>query len=184
MASVESLKDLLIDELKDLYSAEQQLVKALPKMAKAASNPDLKNGFTEHLEQTKGHVERLEEAFSSLGETAKAKTCKAMQGLIEEGSEAIDLDAPDAVRDACLIGAAQRVEHYEIAAYGTVRAFASTIGKEDIANLLEETLNEESETDKKLTTLGESVNQEANSDGDEAAGDSAATTGNKARGRR
>ncbi len=184
MASVESLKDLLIDELKDLYSAEQQLVKALPKMAKAASNQDLKNGFTEHLEQTKGHVERLAEAFSSLGEKAKAKTCKAMQGLVEEGSEAIDLDAPDAVRDACLIGAAQRVEHYEIAAYGTVRAFASTIGEEEIANLLEETLNEETEADKKLTTLAELVNQKANSGGDEVSTETPATAGNKARWRR
>jgi ferritin-like metal-binding protein YciE len=163
MASVDSLKDLLIDELKDLYSAEQQLVKALPKMAKAASNQDLRNGFNEHFAQTKEHVERLEQAFSTLGEKPRAKTCKAMQGLIEEGSEAIELEAPDAVRDACLIGAAQRVEHYEIAAYGTVRAFATTIGEEQIANLLGETLNEESDTDKKLTTLAASVNAEANS---------------------
>jgi ferritin-like metal-binding protein YciE len=162
MASAASLKDLLIDELKDLYSAEQQLVKALPKMAKAASNPKLKNGFNEHLEQTKGHVARLEEAFSSLGEKARSKTCKAMRGLVEEGAEAIDLDGPEAVRDACLIGAAQRVEHYEIAAYGTVRAFASTIGEQEVADLMGETLREEAETDKKLTTLAGSVNQDAN----------------------
>jgi ferritin-like metal-binding protein YciE len=183
MASVESLKDLLIDELQDLYSAEQQLVKALPKMAKAASNQDLKNGFNEHLEQTKGHVERLEQAFSSLGEKARAKTCKAMQGLVEEGSEAIDLDGPDAVRDACLIGAAQRVEHYEIAAYGTVRAFAATIGEQNIADLLEETLNEEADTDAKLTSLAESVNQEANS-GTESDSAEAAPPAGKARARR
>jgi ferritin-like metal-binding protein YciE len=172
MASIDSLKELLIDELKDLYSAELQLVKALPKMAKAASNQDLKEGFTEHLEQTKGHVQRLEEVFGLLGEKARAKTCKAMEGLIEEGSEAIELDGPAAVRDACLIGAAQRVEHYEIAAYGTVRAFATAVGEEQIANLLEETLNEEAETDKKLTSLSEGINQEANSgaDGDSAGG--------------
>lgn len=176
MASAESLKDLLIDELKDLYSAEQQLVKALPKMAKAASNAELKNGFTEHLEQTKGHVSRLEEAFSSLGEKARAKTCKAMQGLVEEGSEAIDLDGPEAVRDACLIGAAQRVEHYEIAAYGTVKAFASTIGETEVADLLNQTLREESETDKKLSTLAKSVNKEANSGGREAEDDSEANS--------
>jgi ferritin-like metal-binding protein YciE len=187
MSSVASLKELLIDELKDLYSAEQQLVKALPKMAKAASNSELKEGFTEHLEQTKGHVARLEEAFNSLGEKARAKTCKAMQGLVEEGSEAIDLDAPDAVRDACLIGAAQRVEHYEIAAYGTVRAFASTIGEQEIADLLEETLNEETETDQKLSTLAESVNQEANSGGSDDRDESnasAASESSKVRSRR
>lgn len=162
MPAVESLKDLLIDELKDLYSAEKQLLKALPKMARAATNPDLKEGFTTHLEETQGHVDRLEQAFSKLGETAKAKTCKAMQGLIEEGSEAIELEAPDAIRDACLIGAAQRVEHYEIAAYGTVRSLAETLGEDEVAGLLQETLDEEGETDKKLTTLSETVNEEAN----------------------
>src|SRR4051812_13690535 len=146
MPAVESLKDLLVDELKDLYSAEKQLLKALPKMAKAASNEELKNGFTTHLEETKGHVERLEQAFEKLGETAKAKTCKAMQGLVEEGTEAIELDAPDAIRDACLIGAAQRVEHYEIAAYGTVRSLAAKIGEDEVADLLQETLDEEGAT--------------------------------------
>jgi ferritin-like metal-binding protein YciE len=120
MPAITSLKDLLVDELKDLYSAEQQLVKALPKMSKASTHADLKDGFNSHLEETRGHVQRLEEAFSKLGVPAKAKTCKAMQGLIAEGAEAIDLDATETLRDACLIGAAQRVEHYEIAAYGTV----------------------------------------------------------------
>jgi ferritin-like metal-binding protein YciE len=184
MASIDSLRDLLIDELKDLYSAEQQLVKALPKMAKAASNQDLKDGFTEHLEQTRGHVQRLEEAFSCLGEKARAKTCNAMEGLVEEGSEAIGLDAPDAVRDACLIGAAQRVEHYEIAAYGTVRAFATAIGEEQIANLLEETLNEESETDRNLTSLAGSINQEANSGTEADSAEGAAQAAGKSRSRR
>jgi ferritin-like metal-binding protein YciE len=171
MASISSLKDLLIDELKDLYSAEQQLVKALPKMAKAASNSDLKNGFTSHLEQTRGHVERLEQAFSLLGVPAKAKTCKAMQGLVAEGAEAIELETDDdRLRDACLIGAGQRVEHYEMAAYGTARSFASTIGEDEVANLLQETLDEEGETDKKLTTLSETVNADASEagEGDEA----------------
>jgi ferritin-like metal-binding protein YciE len=168
MPSITSLKDLLVDELKDLYSAEQQLVKALPKMSKASTHADLKDGFNSHLEETRGHVQRLEEAFSKLGIPAKAKTCKAMQGLIAERAEAIDLDATETLRDACLIGAAQRVEHYEIAAYGTARAFASTIGEDDVADLLQETLEEEAATDKKLTSVAEAVNQEAKRSGDES----------------
>src|SRR5260221_2504780 len=131
MAARHSLKDLLIDELQDLHSAETQLVKALPKMAKAASSGELKAGFTEHLEQTKGHVDRLEEALRFLKASAEGKTCRAMKGLVEEGAEAIDTDAPDALRDANLIGAAQRVEHYEIAAYGTARAFDEVLGHVD-----------------------------------------------------
>jgi ferritin-like metal-binding protein YciE len=164
MPEVSSLKELLVDELKDIYNAEQQLVKALPKMAKAASNPQLKAGFTKHLAETRGHVDRLEQAFRSLGEKARGKTCKAMQGLVEEGSEAIELEAPDAVRDAALIGAAQRVEHYEIAAYGTVRAFAESLGEDDVAELLQANLDEEGETDKKLTAMAETVNEEANTE--------------------
>lgn len=167
MTSLNSLKDLLVDELKDLYSAETQLVKALPKMAKAASNDELKAGFNEHLEQTKGHVERLERALGMLGANPKGKTCQAMKGLVEEGAEAIETEAPDAIRDANLIGAAQRVEHYEIAAYGTARAFADTLDEDEVAALLQETLDEESETDKKLTTLSETVNQDANACGAE-----------------
>jgi ferritin-like metal-binding protein YciE len=162
MPAIKTLKDLLVDELRDLYSAEQQLVKALPKMAKAATSPDLKEGITMHLEETRGHVERLDQAFKTLGVPARAKTCKAMKGLVEEGQEAIDLEAPDAIRDACLIGAAQRVEHYEMAAYGTARAFAATIGEDEVVDLLQQTLDEEGETDKKLTELSETVNQEAN----------------------
>ena len=167
MPALHSLRDLLIDELRDLHHAENQLVKALPKMAKAASHDELKEGFTEHLEQTRGHVDRLERCFKLLGEKARGKTCHAMQGLVEEGKEAIEEDAPDSIRDAKLIGAAQRVEHYEIAAYGTARAFAETLGESKVADLLQETLDEEGETDKKLTALAETINQEAHSSSDE-----------------
>jgi ferritin-like metal-binding protein YciE len=158
----EGLKELYIDELKDLYSAETQLVKALPKMAKAASSDELRRGFEEHLEQTRGHVERLEKVFKTLGESPKGKTCKAMQGLIEEGAEVIEEDFEGSLMDAALIGAAQRVEHYEIAAYGTVCAFAKELGESDQATLLNETLDEEKETDEKLTELAEQINTEAN----------------------
>ena|ERR1051326_3333220 len=167
MPALNSLKDLLIDELRDLHSAESQLVKALPKMAKAASNEDLKAGFLEHLEQTKVHVDRLEQSLQRLEASAKGKTCHAMKGLVEEGTEAIEADAPDSVRDANLIGAAQRVEHYEIAAYGTARAFAETLGETDIAELLQETLDEEAETDKKLTSLAQTVNEDASTESEE-----------------
>lgn len=168
MSSVNTLQELLLEEIKDLYDAEKQLVKALPKMAKAASSPDLQQGFTNHLEETKGHVSRLESVFERLSAPAKGKTCKAMQGLIEEGSEAIDLDAPDAIRDACLIGAAQRVEHYEIAAYGTARALAETLGENEVAELLEQTLNEEKTANDSLTELAQTVNEEANAVGTES----------------
>jgi ferritin-like metal-binding protein YciE len=161
MPSLKNLRDLLVDELRDLHNAENQLVKALPKMAKAASNEELREGLDEHLEQTKEHVDRLERCFKLLGMAAKGKTCHAMKGLVEEGTEAIETDAPDAIRDANLIGAAQRVEHYEIAAYGTARAFAETLGETKVANLLQETLDEEGETDKRLTALAEQINQEA-----------------------
>ena len=162
MAALNSLRDLLVDELRDLHNAENQLIKALPKMAKAASHEELKEGFEEHLEQTRDHVDRLERCFKLLGMAAKGKTCHAMKGLVEEGKEAIEEDAPDAIRDAKLIGAAQRVEHYEIAAYGTARAFAQTLGETKVADLLQETLDEEGETDKKLTALAETINEEAN----------------------
>lgn len=161
MPALKNLRDLLVDELRDLHSAETQLVKALPKMAKAASNDELREGFEEHLEQTKEHVDRLERCFKLLGATAKGKTCHAMKGLVEEGSEAIETEAPDTIRDANLIGAAQRVEHYEIAAYGTARAFAETLGETKVADLLQDTLDEEGETDKRLTALAEQINEEA-----------------------
>jgi ferritin-like metal-binding protein YciE len=155
------LKELYVDELKDIYNAETQLVKALPKMAKAASSEELRSGFEEHLEQTKGHVSRLEQIFESLGESPKGKKCKGMEGLVEEGSEMIDEEFEASVKDAGIIGAAQRVEHYEIAAYGTVRAFAETLGHEDHISLLQETLEEEKQTDEKLTGLAKKINSQS-----------------------
>jgi ferritin-like metal-binding protein YciE len=156
-----SLKDVLHEEIKDLYNAEGQLIKALPKMAKAAVNPELKAGFLKHLEETRGHVVRLEQVFKLLGKPAKGKLCPAMKGLIEEGSEGIEENKPSALRDAILIGSAQRVEHYEIAAYGTVRSFAEKLGEEKIAKLLQQTLDEEGATDQKLSDLSDIVNEEA-----------------------
>lgn len=153
-----SFKDLLVDELRDLYDAETQLLKALPKIAKAASNTELKQGFEQHLQQTRGHVERLERAFQILSAPVKRKTCHAMKGLVEESNEALAGQWPDEVRDANLIGAAQRVEHYEIAAYGTARAFAQALQEQEVAGLLQATLEEESATDKKLTAISASVN--------------------------
>lgn len=158
---VQSLQDLLIDELKDIYSAEKQITRALPKMAKAAKSPELKQAFEKHLEETKGQIERLDEIFETLGKKATGKTCHGMQGLVEEGSEMIgELDKSD-VRDAALISAAQRVEHYEIAAYGTVREYAKMLGQKNIAKLLEETLEEEKATDEELNSLSSQVNSSA-----------------------
>jgi len=149
------LDDLYLDQLKDLYSAEKQLVQALPKMAKAANTEELKMGFQEHLEQTKTHVNRLEQIFASLGSSPGRKKCEAMEGLVKEGQEAIELEGNAFVRDAALIAAAQRVEHYEIAAYGTVRTIANHLGRSDQSDLLQMTLDEEGATDKKLTALAE-----------------------------
>ena len=159
------LRDLYIDELKDIYNAENQLVKALPKLARAAASDELRQGFEEHLEQTKGHVERLEQIFQMLDESPKGKKCKGMEGLIEEGSEAMEEDYEGSLLDSALIGAAQRVEHYEIAAYGTARSFAELLGENDQVSLLEETLQEEKETDEKLTELAKQINSEANQAG-------------------
>ena len=157
-----SLRDLYIAELKDLYDAENRIVKALPKMAEAASSPDLRSAFEEHLQQTQGHVDRLEQVFRKLDETPKGDKCKGIVGIIDEGEDMMDKDAAPAVSDAALIASAQRVEHYEIAAYGTVRTFARRLGYEDQAQLLNQTLQEEGETDKKLTSLAESyVNEDA-----------------------
>lgn len=161
MATTPSLHALLIDEIKDLYYAENHLIKALPKMAKAATNSELKAGFTGHLAQTRTHVTRLAEALKILGLPAKGKICHAMIGLVEEGGEAIALKGPAAVRDAALIGAAQRVEHYEMAGYGTARAFAQALGENQVAGLLQATLDEEGETNKKLTKISDTVNAEA-----------------------
>jgi len=159
---MESLNELLAEELKDIYSAEKQLLRALPKMAKKASSQELKSALQGHIEVTQQQVERLEEVFEALGKPAKAKTCKAMQGLIEEATEIMEEDATDAVLDAGIIAAAQKVEHYEIASYGTVRTWARLCGEEEAASLLQETLDEEGEADKRLTQLAESfVNPEA-----------------------
>ena len=164
----EGLRELYIDELKDLYSAENQLVKALPKMAKAASSDELKQGFEEHLKQTRGHVQRLEKIFESLDESPKGKKCAGMEGLVKEGSEAMDEDFEGALMDAALIGAAQRVEHYEIAAYGTASEFAKILGESEHVTLLEETLQEEKETDEKLTELAKEINPQANEESEES----------------
>jgi ferritin-like metal-binding protein YciE len=155
-----ALKELYIDELRDIYNAENQLVRALPKMAKAANSDELRAGFEGHLEQTKGHVARLETIFKGLGEKPTGKKCKGMEGLIEEGKEMIEEQEGEAL-DAGLISAAQRVEHYEIAAYGCVRTYANLLGESEAAKLLEETLNEEKETDQKLSQLAEKINVEA-----------------------
>jgi ferritin-like metal-binding protein YciE len=172
-----ALRELYIDELRDIYSAETQLVGALPKMAKAAHSPELRSGFEGHLAQTKGHVQRLEEIFDALNEKPSGKKCKGMEGLVSEGKEMIDDDElePEA-KDAGLISAAQRVEHYEIAAYGCVITYAGILGEEEAGQLLEQTLQEEKDTDRKLTELAEGINLEAAGAGD-------AETHEKTRGR-
>src|SRR6202011_4469908 len=155
-------RELYVNELKDLYSAETQLVKAVPKMAKASSNAELRQGFEEHLRQTSEHVSRLEQIFEALGEKPTGKKCVGMEGLVKEGAETMSEDYEDALMDAAIIGAAQRVEHYEIAGYGTVRTYAELLGDEEAVRLLEKTLQEEEETDDKLTELAEShINAEA-----------------------
>jgi ferritin-like metal-binding protein YciE len=154
---LDSLKALYIAELRDLYSAENQILKALPKMAKACSAPDLQEAFQAHLQETKGQVTRLERIFERLGASPKGKTCKAMKGLIEEGEELMEEKAEPQILDAGLISAAQRVEHYEIAGYGTVRTYAQLLGEKEDERLLQETLDEEGRTDKKLTKLAEQV---------------------------
>jgi ferritin-like metal-binding protein YciE len=161
------LKHLYVEELKDLYNAENQLVKALPKMVKASTSEDLRDGFAEHLEQTKGHVARLEQIFKALGESPKGKKCKGMEGLIEEGAEMIEEDPDPEELDAGLISAAQRVEHYEIAGYGCVIAYAKVLGENQAADLLAQTLGEEKETNEKLTELSQLINLEAAESGDE-----------------
>jgi len=157
------LKHLYIEELRDLYNAENQLVKALPKMAKAATSEELQTGFEEHLEQTKGHVARLEEIFRAMGESPKGKQCKGMEGLIKEGGEMIEENLAPEELDAGLISAAQRVEHYEIAGYGCVSTYAKLLGEEEAEKILRETLQEEKDTDEKLTQLAGRINLEAES---------------------
>lgn len=159
---LESLNELMIEQLEDLYDAEKRIVKALPKMEKAASSPELKKAFQKHLKESEVHLERLEKVFKEFGKTARSKTCKAMEGLIAEGEETIKEKAEPEVRDAALIAAAQRVEHYEMAAYGTVRTFARLLNQGAAERLLEETLAEEKKTDQTLTEIAESsVNLQA-----------------------
>ncbi len=159
---LQTLEDLYLDQLRDLYSAENQIVKALPKMAKGCESEELRDAFQEHLDQTEGHVERLEEIFERLGVKGKGKKCVAMEGLLEEGKEILSMNAEPHVRDAALIAAAQRVEHYEMAGYGCARTFARLLGDTEAADLLQQTLDEEGEADKKLTDIAESaINVEA-----------------------
>jgi ferritin-like metal-binding protein YciE len=152
---MQNLEDLLYDQVRDLYDAEKQLVKALPKMAEAACSPDLKKAFEDHLRQTKGHVTRLEEVFKHLNQSAKTKTCEAMKGLIEEGEDIIGAKAEPEVRDAGLIAAAQKVEHYEIAAYGTLSTWADQLSLGEVKRLLGQSLQEEKQSDQLLTNLAE-----------------------------
>ncbi len=157
MPKMRTLEDTFVDEIRDLYDAEKQLVRALPKMAKAANSAELVAAFKEHLEQTKGQVQRLEQVFELLGQKARSKPCKAMKGLVEEGQEIIAQDASENLMDLALIGAAQKVEHYEIAGYGTLRTFAQAMGNKQAAQLLDQTLKEEEATDKKLTQIAKGL---------------------------
>jgi ferritin-like metal-binding protein YciE len=161
----DSFKKLYVEELKDLYSAESQLLKALPKMASAASATELQQGFEKHLKQTEGHVQRLEQILEALGESPKGKKCVGMEGLIKEGSEAMEEGFEGAVLDSALIGAARRVEHYEMAAYDAVSALAKVLGETKHASLLQETLAEEKQTDEKLSELAGKINPRANEEG-------------------
>lgn len=159
--SVETLQELLIDELKDLYSAEKQIVRALPKLAKAASSPDLQQALLNHLEETRGQVARLEQIAEIVGKRLTGKTCVGMKGVLEEGSEVLEDTDKGVIRDAALISASQRVEHYEIAGYGSAREFAKLLGLSDVASLLDETLAEEKNADKTLSSVSKQVNAEA-----------------------
>jgi len=182
---IDTLNTLLEEELQDIYDAEKRLVKALPKMAKAAASDELRSAIEEHLEVTKGQVERLEQVFEGLGMTAKGKTCAGMKGLIEEGEEVLAKDGVEALKDAAIIGAAQRVEHYEMAAYGTARTLAEHLGNDEAASLLEETLNEEKEADEKLTEISlrllEGMDESGSEDGSETTGARAGRSGNGSR---
>jgi ferritin-like metal-binding protein YciE len=162
MAEAGTLHDAFIDELRDTYDAERQLTKALPKLAKAATNPKLRKAFEMHLEETKGQIERLEQVFASLDEKVRAKHCDGIAGIVDEGKAIMEEDFDEATMDACLIAAGQRAEHYEMAAYGTLVAWARAMGHEEAANLLQETLDEEKATDEKLTEIAEAgINQAA-----------------------
>ena len=163
--SVGTLEELLVDELKDLYSAEKQIIRALPKVIKAVSTPDLQEGLTNHLEETKGQVARLEKIGKMLGKKMTGKTCAGMKGVLEEGSEVLEDTEKGLVRDAALISACQRVEHYEMAGYGSAREFARQLGLTDVADLLDENLEEEKNADKTLTGASKQVNAQARQEG-------------------
>jgi len=183
--AAENLKELLVEEIKDIYDAEKQLVKALPKMAKAAESDELRAAFEEHLEITRMHVERLEEVFKHFGMAARGKTCEGMKGLIEEGQEAIE-EMEGSTLDAALIASAQKVEHYEIATYGTLATFAEVLDLDEVKDLLGQNLEEEKEADEKLTGLAGQVNPDAEEEGEEGEGPMAMAgrKGNGASGRR
>ena len=178
MSKLNTLEDLFVHELRDIYSAEKQITRALPKMVKAADSPQLRDGFQLHLEQTREQIARLDQIFQQLGKSSKGEMCKGMEGLLIEGSKMIEEDAGEAVRDAGLIGAAQRVEHYEMAAYGTARTYAKMLGNQQAYDLLSQTLEEEKLTDLKLSELAEtSVNLEAQTNPE---GEGSTPTGKKA----
>ena len=165
---IESLRELYVEQLQDLYNAEQQLIKALPKMAKAASSSELKAGFEDHLEKTKGHAERIQTICEQMGEKASGKKCKAMEGLVKEGGEVIEEDMAPSLKDTALIAAAQRVEHYEIAGYGCVRAYAAKLGDQKAADLLGQTLDEEKAADELLNGIAEELNVDVEPKADES----------------
>ena len=182
MAEMNTLRDALVDEIKDLFNAEKQLTKALPKLAKNATNPDLRAALESHLAETQEQIARLEQVFELLDETARGKHCAGMAGIIEEGNDMLEEDAEDSVKDACIIAAGQRAEHYEMAAYGTSLAWAKALGLDEVAQLLEATLEEEKAADEKLSALAESgINEAAmagadGEDDDEDEGDAEAET--------
>jgi ferritin-like metal-binding protein YciE len=172
-----SLHELYLEELKDLYDAENQIIKALPKMIDAASSEELQGALTEHLEVTRGQAKRLEQIFQNMGEKLKAEKCKGMEGLIKEGSDILSEDMDEDVKDAAIISAAQRIEHYEMAGYGTVRTWANLLGETEAEELLQETLDEEKEADEKLNELAEEINVQAESgEGEEEEVEERATT--------
>ncbi|MEO7358558.1 MAG: ferritin-like domain-containing protein [Ignavibacteria bacterium] len=167
MAKLKTLEDFLIEELKDLYSAEKQILKALPKMVKAATSEELKEAFQNHLQETENQVQRLEKISKIVGKGLTGKKCKAMEGLVEEGKEIIEEDMDPQVRDVALIAAGQKVEHYEMASYGCARTYARLLGMDDVEEMLQETLDEEGNADKLLTEISESLNVEAIEEGSE-----------------
>jgi ferritin-like metal-binding protein YciE len=167
--SLDSLESLFIEELRDIYNGEKQIIKALPKMAKAAGSPELQQAFTKHLKETEAQVQRLERIFQDLGQAIRGKQCKGLEGILEEGKEILEKESDESVLDAALIAAAQKVEHYEIASYGCLRTYAQLLGRTQAVKLLEQTLAEEEAADQKLTQLGESgINEAAAAVGSES----------------